>query len=592
MVTAAGLAACTGVVTRPQQHTGSGGDTGGGGDMSGSAGVSGGAGDSGSGSVPGTGSVSGAAGGSGSGSVSGGTSGSGGAPASACTSTPTLGPTPLRRLSRTEYTNTVRDLLRDPTLAPDLTVDPLALGFDNNADVLTVTPTTAQSYLTAAESLAAAATANLPALAPCLGTATSANELACVQQLIRDFGARAFRRPLADAEVTALATLFSGARGDGDTLAQAVAVTMTGMLQSPYFLYRVEVSPAAGGAATASLSPYERASRLSYLLWGSMPDDALFAAAAANQLGTSDQLAAEARRMLADPRARAMVASFDQQWLQTYKLTTIQKDAATFPDFTPAVASAMKTETEMFVDEAVWQSGGSMMDLFTAPYTFRNRALSDFYGPGGGVTGGAFTRVSLDGGRYAGLLTQGGMMAAIAHANQTDPTRRGKFVRVQLLCESIQPPPPGVMTVPTDPNPALTTRQRAEAQRGSGGCGACHQLMDGIGFGFEHFDAVGRWRDTENGIAIDASGAIVGTDVPGAFDGAAALGAKLAASAQVRRCAVTQWFRFAAGRVEQAADACTLEQLDQAFDASGDRVRDLLLAMTTSPAFTQRSVQP
>jgi hypothetical protein len=291
-----------------------------------------------------------------------------------------------------------------------------------------------------------------------------------------------------------------------------------------------------------------------------------------------------------------MVASFDEQWLQTYKLAGIQKDTATFPDFTPAIASAMKTETDMFVDQAVWQSGGSMMDLFTAPYTFRNGALSTFYGVSGGPTSSAFQRVTLDGNgdgaRAAGLLTQGGMLAAIAHANQTDPTRRGKFVRVQLLCETIPPPPPGVATVPTDPDPSLTTRQRAESQRGSGSCGGCHRLMDRIGFAFEHFDAVGRWRDQENGVPIDASGEIIGTDVPGPFDGAAELGQKLAASDQLRRCAVTQWFRFAAGRVEEAADACTLERLNQAFGASGNRVRDLLLAMTASDAFARRSVGP
>jgi hypothetical protein len=508
-----------------------------------------------------------------------------------CTSSMSMGTTPLRRLSRTEYINTARDLLKDPTLEPDVITDPLALGFDNNAAVLTVTPTAADRYMTVAESLAAAATTNLGALSPCLSTATSATESGCVQQFLRDFAGRAFRRPLEDAEVTSLFNLFSSARKDGDTLAQALGTAIAGILQSPYFLYRVEVSAPASGSSYAQLSPWEIASRLSYLLWGSMPDDALFTAARTNQLGSKEAILTQAKRMMDDERTRAMVADFDQHWLLTYKLTSIQKDNVTFPDFTPAVATAMQTETDAFVDDVVWKSGGNMMDLFTAPYTFRNKTLSDYYKSGAGVTGSTFARVELDANRYAGLLTQGGVMAAIAHTNQTDPTRRGKFIRVQLMCESIPPPPPNVMAVPTNPDPNMTTRQRAENQRGSGVCGGCHQLMDKIGFGFEHFDAVGRWRDQENGKPIDATGEIVDTDVPGAFDGAAELGKKIASSAELRSCTVTQWFRFAAGRDEESADACTLEPLKTAFADSGNRVRDLLLATTQSDAFMYRTVE-
>ncbi len=252
----------------------------------------------------------------------------------------------------------------------------------------------------------------------------------------------------------------------------------------------------------------------------------------------------------------------------------------------------MKTETDMFVDEVVWNGGGSLMDLFTAPYTFRNKALSGFYGAAGGPTGTSFARVDLDPARAAGLLTQGGVMAAIAHAADTDPTRRGKFVRVQLLCETIPPPPPDVMAVPSTPDAGQTTRQHAVSQRGSGTCGGCHQFMDRIGFALENFDPTGRWRDSQNGQAIDASGEIVGTDVPGTLNGPSELGRKLASSAQVRRCVVTQWWRFASGRAEETADACALEGLDQAFVASGDRLRDLMLATIQDDGFRYRTVQP
>ena len=199
--------------------------------------------------------------------------------------------------------------------------------------MLVVTPTVAERYLTVAEGLAAAATTTgtIGALAPCLATATSASESTCVQSFIHDFGARVFRRPLAAAEATALGKLFADARGDGDTLAQAVAVTLTGMLQSTAFLYRAELSPPAAGQTVAALSPFELASRLSYLLWGSMPDDTLMAAAAPTSSRSTDAIAAQARRMLDDPRARAQVANFDGQWLDTAKIASIQKDAASYP---------------------------------------------------------------------------------------------------------------------------------------------------------------------------------------------------------------------------------------------------------------------
>lgn len=544
------------------------------------------------GAVEGTAATGGIAGAGGAGAI-GGAAGAGGPVASACTSTLSLGSTPLRRLSRSEYTNTVRDLFGPTTAAPDLIADPRALGFENNAAVLVVTPAAAERYLTVAEGLAAAATApdKLGALASCLPTVAAANEAACVRTFIHDFGARAFRRPLGDAEIAALAKLFSDARGDGDTLAQAVAVTLTGMLQSPHFLYRPEVLAPAAGQTVATLSPFELASRLSYLLLGSMPDDSLMAAAAAGGLAGKSAIAAEARRLLDDPRARRQVAVFDEQWLDTGKIGGLQKDAATFPDFSPAIATAMKTETDMLVDDVVWASGGDLMALFTASHTFQNQALSAFYGITG-AAGSSFVRVALPPTRAAGLLTQGGVMAAIAHAADTDPTRRGKFVRTQLLCETIPPPPPDVMAVATSPEAGQTTRQHAEAQRGSGSCGGCHQLMDRIGFAFESFDPVGRWRDTDHGRPVDDSGEIVGTDIPGKFDGAVELGRKLASSAQVRRCVVTQWWRFASGRVEEPADACALEQIERAFGASGNRVRDLLLATTQSDGLAYRSVMP
>ena len=290
----------------------------------------------------------------------------------------------------------MRDLFKNPTLAPDVITDPLALGFENNAAVLTVTPTAADRYMTVAESLATRRHEQL-------GVAFALSDDGHEHQRghLRAASAARFWRPRVPPSARGrrgyrAAKSLRDARTDGDTLAQALGVAIEGILQSPYFLYRAEIGSPANGMPYSQLSQWEIASRLSYLLWSSMPDEPLATAARTNQLGSKDAILGQAKRMLGDERARAMVANFNQQWLLTYKLDSIQKDAATYPDFTPSVASAMQTETDMFVDDVVWQSGGSMMDLFTAPYTFRNKALSDFYKASGGATGNRFARVDLD----------------------------------------------------------------------------------------------------------------------------------------------------------------------------------------------------
>ena len=300
------------------------------------------------------------------------------------------------------------------------------------------------------------------------------------------------------------------------------------MLQSPYFLYRAEVGRRRTARPTAELSPFELASRLSYLLWGSMPDDTLMAAPPANQLGSKDAIARQAQRMLDDPRARAMVASFDEQWLHTYKLSSIQKDAATYPDFTPADGQrdedrdrhvrrrrgvAKRRQHDGPVHRAVHVPEQGAVGLL------RRR---------GGATGNAFARVELDPTRAAGLLTQGGMMAAIAHATETDPTRRGKFVRVQLLCESIPPPPPNVMATADQPRPGPDAP--ASAPRISAAAAAAARatsLMDRIGFGVRELRRRRPLaRSTKTASPSTRPARSSAPTCPGAFDGAAAAGAE------------------------------------------------------------------
>ena len=331
------------------------------------------------------------------------------------------------------------------------------------------------------------------------------------------------------------------------------------------------------------------ASRLSFMLWRTMPDDQLFGAAQAGALSTPDQIAAQVTRMLQDPRARAMVADFHDQWLRVGAIATVEKDRTIFPAFDASVAGLMQQETRAFLDHVVWDDDGTLATLFGAPYSFMNATLAGYYGETG-VSGAALVKVDLDPARHAGLLTQGGLLSLLAKGNQTSPVHRGKFVREQLLCQQLPPPPPDIQIKPPDLSPTLTTRERFTQHAADNACSPCHRLMDPIGLGFENFDGAGKFRTMENGQPVDASGRVEQADavVAGDFNGVADLGRKLAQSADVQRCVSTQWFRYAYGRAETDADACSLATLQTRFVSSGANVRELLVALTQTDAFLYR----
>ena len=496
------------------------------------------------------------------------------------------GPSPLRRLTRTEYAETVAELL-GPGVIDGSRLPPgeRALGFDNNADVISTSDLLVDAYEDLAEKAGDAVAANLAAFAPC---AASAPDTGCANQFIADFGRLAWRRPLTADEQTALAAVFTegtAAVGFGEGIARVTAV----LLASPQFLYRVEVGagPAADLPNAVALAPNELATRLSYLVWGGMPDPTLRAAADGGRLSTPADLERESRRMLADPRAHAIVATFHAQWMGMDRLGGIDKDAILYPAYTPALAGLFVQESARFVDEVVWNREGTLAALLTAPYTFGDATLAAFYGAAPPAAGG-FDLIRPDPTRRAGFLTEGGFLALYGKANQSDPVHRGRFVRERMLCTTLPLPPQNVVIRAPDLDPRSTTRQRFDQHTADPMCGACHALLDPIGFGFEHYDGIGRWRDMEGGQPVDGSGALTGTDVDGAFDGAVALGAKLAASTEVEVCYATQWFRFGYGRGETAADACTLHDLATAFAASKGNVRELLVALTQTEAFRYR----
>lgn len=510
------------------------------------------------------------------------------APRPATCPVPTPGASPLRRLTHREYASTVRALLGD---MGDVTAafppEEEVLGFDNNAEARGTTGLLAEQYVNAAEALAARAVANLPKLLGC--SFDGANRDPCARQFIESLGKRAFRRPLDATESARLLKVYGTGR-DKWGFDVGISLALQAVLLSPHFLYRVEWGTApVAGAKTVPLSGFELASRLSYLLWSGPPDDDLVRAAEAGKLTTREQVAEQAQRMLKDARARATMIDFHRQWLDLDKIERSDKNPMVFKTYTFELRALLRKETETFVDNVVWTGKGDLATLLTAPYSLMNAKVAAYYGVKGPASE-TFEMVTLDPKQRAGLLTQAGILAAHAHADQTSPVDRGLFVRRQFLCMQPPPPPPDTEIMAPKLDAIMTTRERFAKHSLDPACGACHRLMDPIGLGFENFDGAGQWRASENGKAIDATGELVATDVDGRFNGAGELGGKLAGSKQVADCVATQWFRYAYGREATAADTCSSAQLSQRLAASGGNIRDLAVALTQTDAFLYRNV--
>ncbi|WP_437681276.1 DUF1592 domain-containing protein [Sorangium sp. So ce131] len=504
------------------------------------------------------------------------------------------GASPLRRMTRFEYNNTVRDLLGDDSAPADAFVtEEEALGFNNQAAALGVTQLLAEQLMKASEEVAERAARDLDRLFEGCDPAMQGADV-CAAELIERLGKRAFRRPLTPAEVERFARLFAWGNDEHD-LSTGVSVVIQAMLQSPHFLYRVEHGmPDPDARGVAPLSDHEIASRLSYLLWSSMPDDALFAAADSGELHTPEQIAAQARRLLEDPRARAAVADFHAQWLGLTHIDTLNKDPAVYPSFREGIGSLLRAETEAFLDHVVFEDdAGDVATLLSAPYSLMNAELRAFYGLGAPAGGAgapdAFEVVPLDPAQRAGVLTHASLLAVHAKPDQSSPIHRGKFVRERLLCQTLPPPPANIEIRPPEVKPGIPTRRGFEQHADNPGCAGCHRLMDPIGFGFERYDGIGLYREVDQGAPVDASGEILGSaETDGRFDGAVELAHKLAQSDEVRSCVATQWFRFGYGRAEQAEDECSMAQIQEAFAESGYNIKELLVALTQTDAFRYR----
>jgi hypothetical protein len=493
--------------------------------------------------------------------------------------------TPLRRLTRDQYNNTVQDLIGATGQPADNLSDDEKIGpFHSNA-IAPITDLEVQQHQEVAAALAVAAIPRMAQISPCDLTADTGTT--CATQLITQLGGRAYRRPLIASEAQQYLALYTlGKQGGGAQ--NGFRLVVETMLQSPFFLYHHDL----GSAGTPQpgvvpLTAYELASRISYFILNSMPDAELFAAAAAGMLGDDAALTMQAQRLLASPKAGATIGSFHRQWLDLEDLASQTKDQALFPQYGADLANAMLEETGLFADYVVRGGDGLLGTLLTSNLAFPQGGLFAVYGvaqPPGFSVG---SPVALDAGQRAGILTQAAFLTKWSHNNQTSPVHRGKLVRLNLLCGFIGSPPPNVNTTPPPPTAATSTRARFAQHEADPVCASCHVLMDPIGLGFEHYDPIGAYRDVDGLGAVDATGNIVqaGPDLEGTFDGALELAGKLAQSTEVRNCVANQWFRFSMGRMESTDDSCSVSALHDAFRASGGNIRDLIVRIILSPSF-------
>jgi hypothetical protein len=494
-----------------------------------------------------------------------------------------LGATPLQRITRAQYVNSVRDLLNVSLGPAQLPEDEQFGAFDGNI-VVPITDLVVEQYVNAAEASARLALPEIESLVPCDREALG--DGACITDFIEAFGKRAYRRPLSADEADRYEALYAVFAGQG--YPDALRIIVQTMLQSPSFLYRVELLPsAAAGGSIEPLDAYELASRLSFFLLSTTPDDALLEAASSGDLLESGELMAQTDRLLQDERFADTLASFHLQWLDLTHLDHLSKDDELFPQYSEELGAAMREETLRFVDYVVREDDALLSTLLTAPYAFPSGPLLEVYGlTEDEVASDGPTMVE----HRAGLLTQPAFLAAHSHYNQTSPVQRGKVIIRNVLCQALPDPPPNVNATPPDPSPDATTRERLAQHQTDSSCRGCHRGIDGIGLGLENYDAIGAYRTMESGKTIDATGTIVGTDQEGDFDGALELAERIAASTDAQQCVTTQWLRFALGRPETDADECTLEQLNADFAASGGDIRVLLRSIVASDAFRSKLI--
>ena len=511
----------------------------------------------------------------------------------------------LRRLTHSQYNNTVRDLLGDETRPADsFPKEDFIHGFRNQSEGQGMSPLLAGAYNQAAERLARNAFrgGDHQRLIPC--QPVSPDDAACRDAFTRAFGRRVFRRPLDDAEVRKYGRLFEAGAKPSDDFLEGARLAAEAMLQSPNFLFYSRGFDSGGGGA-GERSGFQTASLLSYFLWDTTPDEALLAAAQEGELSSAGGIERAARRMLADPRSRRALGNFLAEWLRFDRMETAVRDRRLYPEFSAELAGAMTGETRGLFDYLVWEDQ-NFMEFYSADYGFLDASLSRLYGFPEPAPGEKRVRFPA-GSQRRGILGQATFLAVTSKPADTSPTERGLFVRQHFLCQSVPPPPPGIdTTLPalSDERP-MTTRQRLNVHLSNAACAGCHRLVDPIGFGLEQYDAIGRFRQhqivtifptqdekrrrvklkpSEHELEINTAGFVQGL-AGSEFSSPKDLGEILAGDPGCQECVVKQLFRYAMGRRETPADRPSIERALRRFENSRFRLQELIIAIVTSRSF-------
>lgn len=487
----------------------------------------------------------------------------------------------LRVLTRSEYTNALTYLLGPIAAKLELPADLFTAGFSaiGGAEVA-INASSVEIYETATRAAVAEVFADAARWQKLVGCQPKVDlSDACVTTFIQTFGKRAFRRDLAEAEVQQWLKVGKDLAQLSGSATQGLATIVSGLLQSPYFLYRVETNQLDAASGRLKYDGPSMATRLAFLLTGSTPSDALLTAAAAGQLDTADGVKTAAAPLLNDPSAVERMAGFFSELSQVQLVSVVEKSPGMFPSFNAAMQSSMLQATQLFIKNIVLAPGADVRSFFDSDQTFVDATLAPIYGVAAPASGFAQIKLAAETGR-AGILGQAGVIAGHSQPDHNSPTRRGVFISATFLCQTPPPPPDGVVTILPD-DPSKTARQKLDAHRTSDSCKGCHSLFDPLGFGLEHLDSIGQYRATENGLPIDATGTLEGV----AFDGAAQMGAAFRQSPQAMACMMSNFYRSANGRVDASADSAQVDSLVQALSAKGYVWRDLVAEFVASDAF-------
>jgi hypothetical protein len=499
---------------------------------------------------------------------------------------------PLRRLSRTEYLATVADLFPGIDLTKiNIAADPSDKGFENRANLLNPEPLVVEDYSSAAADIAAAAMANPASVLPFTPASPSASdEAACATTFVQTFGRRAFRRPLTSDEETTYTSFLNGELASALGFNGAVQLTVEAMLEAPQFIYRLELgAPDWNTPHQLRLTPFEVATRMSYLLWGSEPDALLMTKAENGHLDAPSDRETEARRMLSDPRAKRMFIDFHRQWLDFDQMALEPKDPTTYPTYTPELQAAVREEVNRFVGRVMWSGDGTVRALLTSTATEVNAPLAKLYGVPAPATGWA--AVTLNPAERAGILTRADFLAGRAHKLEGTPPTRANYIVNRFLCQTVPPAPANAnLSEPTQSadRGIETNRQLFEDRLSPTSCHGCHSSFTDLGYAFETYDAIGAYRTKDHGLPVDVTGHYQSGTIDWQLNGGVDVSQKLADAPQVSACVLRYWYEFAVGRAADDSDTCRLQRLGDVLTAAHGDVREVLVAIVKSPEFVVR----